>query len=376
MTETPAAPASASGATAATATPVSDVDVGTFKMLSPETREAMDAVARREDYAAGAIVFREGDELNDLLIVEQGEVICFRADHAEEEEWPILHLRRGEILGELTFLDGGPQHLTARAETDCALLRVSPFDLLEREDGDHFYDNLRASVGITVVERLRSGTEIHVQALRRQLETVRTQQQFGQFFLYTLGLFSIVMLVSNAIATRMLEVDIYTQSFAWQYLALLLAPTLVVIRVLRLSLRDLGLSTVGLRKSLFEGGALSLAAIGLSAAFVVYTGRTANLQWAGFATYVVHSFLQEVVARGFMQTSFQRFLNDQRGIKSVLLSALLFGMFHVHFGLMAVGLTILSSIVFGAFYLRHQNVYGVTLLHIVLGSCAFSIGLL
>lgn len=360
----------------ASQTPVSDVAAETFKMLSPETRDAMDRVAERERYAAGDIVFNEGETSNDLYVVEEGAVVCFRPGQAEGEEWPILNLGRGDILGELSFLDGGPQHLTARAETDSALLKVSPFDLLELHDGDHYYDNLRASVGITVVERLRTGTEIHVAALKRQLELAKMQQHFGRFFLYTLALFSIVMLVSNAIATRLLNVDIYTQSFAWQYLAILLLPTLVIIRLLRLSLHDMGLSTVGLKKSLTEGGALSLVAIGLSAAYILISGTPVTVHWAGFPTYIAHSFLQEVVARGFMQTSFQRFLNDQRGLRSVFISSVLFGMFHVHFGLPAVGVVILSGFAFGGFYLRHQNIYGVTLLHIVLGSCAFTLGLL
>ncbi|SMF05039.1 CAAX protease self-immunity [Tistlia consotensis] len=357
-------------------TPVSDVDAGTFKMLSPETRQAMDSIAQRERFDAGRIIFDEGDHCNDLFIVEDGEVVCYRTGQAEDEEWPILRVARGDIFGELTFLDGGPQHLTARAETDSAILKVSPFDLLELDDGDHYYDNLRASVGITVVERLRTGTEIHVAVLKRQLDLARMQQHFGRFFLYTLALFSIVMLVSNAIATRLLNVDIYTQSFAWQYLAILLLPTLVIIRMLRLSLHDMGLSSVGLRKSLTEGGALSLVAIGLTAAFIAFSGKPVVVHWAGFPTYIAHSFLQEVVARGFMQTSFQRFLNDQKGLRSVFISSVLFGMFHVHFGLPAVGVVILSGFVFGAFYLRHQNIYGVTLLHIVLGSCAFTLGLL
>lgn len=51
-------------------------------------------------------------------------------------------------------------------------------------------------------------------------------------------------------------------------------------------------------------------------------------------------------------------------------------MFYIHFVLMAVVLTILTSGVFGMFYLRHQNIVGVTLLHFTVGACAFSIGIL
>ena len=59
-----------------------------------------------------------------------------------------------------------------------------------------------------------------------------------------------------------------------------------------------------------------------------------------------------------------------------MLNQKLFGMFHSHFVLLAVVLTILTSVVFGMFYLRHQNIVGVTLLHFAVGACAFSIGIL
>ncbi len=52
------------------------------------------------------------------------------------------------------------------------MLRIHPFDLLELDNGDHYYDNLRASVGITVVQRLRVGTELHVATLQHQLVLV------------------------------------------------------------------------------------------------------------------------------------------------------------------------------------------------------------
>ena len=102
----------------------------------------------------------------------------------------------------------------------------------------------------------------------------------------------------------------------------------------------------------------------------------ATVGWSALPGYLLHSFLQEVVARGFMQSSIQRFLNDRRGVRTVILTSTMFGVFHIHFGLPAIIVTIASCIIFGLFYLRHQYIVGVTLLHFMLGACAFSIGLL
>ena len=243
-----------------------------------------------------------------MYIIESGRVVSYRAGGEGDAEWPVLHLGDGDVVGEMSFLDGGARQLNARAETDCTLLRIHPFDLLELENGDHYYDNLRASVGITVVQRLRIGTELHVATLKHQLELARTQKQFGQFFLFTLTLFSIAMVVNNVISTRILAVDINTQLFALQYLLVLLVPSFAVVWMMKIPLSQIGLTTDGMRKSLTEGVVTSLAVLAISAAVVVGSWMTdavpdlvVTVGWSALPGYLLHSFLQEVVARGFMQ---------------------------------------------------------------------------
>lgn len=353
-------------------------------MLAPDTREAMKSVAERLVVPAGDLIFSEGEQTNDLYVVSAGEALGLRAGGDEDDaDWPVLRASAGDVLGEREFLDGGARDMTVRAETDCVVHRISPFDLLELENGDHFYDNLRASLGVKVAQSLRVGTEIHVATLRHQLELSRAQQHFGQFFLYVLAMFSIGMLVSNIVAQRILEIDIYTQLFAWQFLLLLLVPSFIIVWLMKIPLDQLGLTTRGMRKSLTEGTVASLLVVAASAVLVLGSRALDSVPdlpvvigYSAIPSYFLHSFLQELVARGLFQSSFQRFLRDRRGYKSVLISGALFGIFHIHFGLLAVVLVMFSSFAFGLFYLRHQNLAGVTLLHFMAGACAFSIGLL
>ena len=92
--------------------------------------------------------------------------------------------------------------------------------------------------------------------------------------------------------------------------------------------------------------------------------------------YFVHAFVQELLMRGFVQTASQKFMDDERGLKSVLLTALFFGMGHAHLGLVAIGLIAGGGFVLGLFYLRHRHVFGNTLLHWTMGCCVFYSGLL
>ncbi len=355
-----------------------------LKMLSPDTRNAIDTVAVPVQVPAGTVLLTEGERSNDLLIIESGQAAGTGTGKGDGEEWRLIDLGPGDMVGEDAFLDASMgQLLTVRAETDCSLIKINPFDLIALEDGDQYYDNLRASLGIIVVQRLRAGTDVHLVTLSRQLEASRIQHQFGQFFLYTLAMFSIGMFANHAISTNLLEVDIRSEEFSWKYLVALLVPSFLVIRIMRVSLHDIGLTTWNLRKSLIEGSVVSLALVALTAALVIVSSLSASLpdlkvefDPPGLALYFAHSFLQELVARGFMLNSFQKFLGDTRGVKSIIVSGTLFGVGHIHFGLEAVVMTFFSCLVFGYFYLRHHNIAGVTLLHFTLGACAFASGLL
>jgi PAS domain S-box-containing protein len=222
-----------------------------------------------------------------------------------------------------------------------------------------------------------------VRLLQENLDEVRTRQLFGRFFLYALGVMSIGTIVNNLIARSIVDVDVYAPAFTWGYLVVQFVPALVIIRLMGLTRKDLGLSTDGLGRSLREGALASFLFAALVAAialtlhhFDALPGRPGQFELWPTLGYLVHSFVQELVARGFLQTTFQRFLDDSKGFKSVLLTASLFGLFHLHFGFTAVILTMVSSLVFGLFYLRNPNLAGVTLFHFIAGGCAFWFGLL
>lgn len=355
-----------------------------LKILSPDTRDAIDEIGERIECPAGTVIVGEGDRSNDLYIIESGEAVGIRSGgEVDDAEWPVLELGPGDIVGEHSFMDGGAQQLTARAVTDCVLTKVNPFELLTLEGGDHFYDNLRASVGIAVVQRLRVGTDVYVSTLQHQLEATRTQQQFGKFFLFAVGLCGVAMLASHVVVANIKDIDVHTQTFAWAYLLVLLIPSLSGVWAMKVPLADIGVTTRNLGRSIREGLAVSAALVALTAVlFVIFNnvealpGMRLSIDPLGAIAYFFHSFFQELVTRGFMQTSIQRFLNDRKGYVSVVVTGVFFGIFHVHFGLGAVAMIIVSSLIFGTFYLRTRNLAGVTLFHFFIGACAFSTGLL
>lgn len=222
-----------------------------------------------------------------------------------------------------------------------------------------------------------------VRLLQDKLEQERMRQLFGRLFVYTIGVMSIVTIANNLIARSILDIDLYSPITAWGALLVMLIPTLIAIRMMGLTRQDLGLSKVNLKRSLIEGAIASAILAALVAVLAVVLkhydlvdGKPTPFElWPALA-YLVHSFLQELIARGFMQTSFQRFLDDEKGFSAVFLTSSLFGLFHLQFGFDAVILTLVSGVIFGWFYLRTRNLAGVTMLHFFAGAYAFWFGLL
>lgn len=351
--------------------------------LSTETVEAVRRVMQVRMVPAGTIIMVEGELTSALYLIESGSVEVFRKVMDGTEERVLATLSHGMTLGEMALLDGKPRSAAARAESECRLAEIDPADILALPNGERILADIRSSLAVAVTDRMRRQTDQYIAATEREMTAIKERQHFGQFFLYALGLMTIGMLVNDVLAKNIFKIDIFTPTFAWVYLLIILAPTSVVIWKMKIPLNELGITTAGMKKSLAEGCGLSVVtmAVAFTAAWAlrttgIYSGTPVPPEWAGTTGYLFHSVLQEFVARGLLQSSFQRFLDDKSGLRSVVLASTLFGVFHIHFGFMAVMVTIVSGLLFGAVYLRHRNLAGVTILHFFAGAAAFWSGLI
>ena len=345
--------------------------------------DAIRQTMQHRDIPAGTAIMAEGDRTDSLYLIESGSVTVFRAFGTDGAERVITNLGQGATLGEMALLDGQPRSASARAATDCRLYEVDPSKILALPNGEQALGAIRSNLAIAVTNRMRTQTDKYVAAVEREMTAIKERQHFGRFFLYVLGVMTIGMLVNDILAKQILKVNIFTPTFAWVYLLIILIPTSMVIWRMKIPLRDLGVTTIGMRKSILEGCVLSAATVALAFAVAwalrvtgLHTGTPVPAELGPTAGYFFHSVLQELIARGLLQSSFQRFLDDRRGWQSVLLSSTLFGVFHIHFGFAAVVVTILSGLLFGAVYLRHRNLAGVSILHFFAGGAAFWSGLI
>jgi CRP-like cAMP-binding protein len=358
-----------------------------FERLLPHvatnTLQLLADVAREVRTTPGEDIITQGDTDDRLYAICEGRFGIYRTNDTGDKSFQVAELDEGQLFGEMAVLDHEPRSASVRAETEGLVLEVRPGDLLNQPDGAELLSDLRSGLVALVTRRMRVTNDTHVASLQRELALKSEQQQFGRFFVYSLIMMSIGTLVNNMLARSILDVNIYTAIFAWQYLAVLMVPSYIMIRRMNIPLTSLGLTTVGLKKSLKEGAIiavlLSIFAVVLGEVLKMFDalpGQPVPFELVGTISYLLHSALQEMIARGFLQSSFQRFLGDKSGVQSILLASILFGMFHLHFGLAAVFMTIFTGFAFGALYARHQNLAGVTLVHFVMGVAAFSVGLI
>lgn len=84
----------------------------------------------RRSLPAGATVFTEGDEPYDLMIVERGDIKLVTAA-LNGQETLLDVLSAGEVLGELSAIDGAPRSATATALTAVELTSIPVDRFLE-----------------------------------------------------------------------------------------------------------------------------------------------------------------------------------------------------------------------------------------------------
>src|SRR3954471_17582376 len=90
--------------------------------LGPAEQELLLALGRRRRYPTGSILFFERDEARDVLVVRAGQIkVSITLD---DHEVLLDVLGPGDVLGELSAIDGGPRSATAAALTAVELVAI------------------------------------------------------------------------------------------------------------------------------------------------------------------------------------------------------------------------------------------------------------
>jgi toluene monooxygenase system ferredoxin subunit len=118
-----------------------------FNGIDPVTLEALAKLARREELAAGAVLYKPGDAAEDFFVLESGR-IEFKIGRGERSDPAGFMLNRGEVFGWAALLESQPHRIAgARSLEDSVLLRVNGKQAVKLLEAD-------AASGLVVMRRL------------------------------------------------------------------------------------------------------------------------------------------------------------------------------------------------------------------------------
>jgi toluene monooxygenase system ferredoxin subunit len=124
------------------------LDVGElFNGLAAVTIDALTALARRESYGPGEVLYRPGDPADDFFVLDAGRVE-FLVGRGDRTAPGGFMLKKGEVFGWAALLDGYPARIaSARCLEQSSLLRINGKAALRVLEGD-------PAAGFVVMRRL------------------------------------------------------------------------------------------------------------------------------------------------------------------------------------------------------------------------------
>src|SRR5262249_49887783 len=105
-------------------------EVPIFELLDDQERAAWAERVDCRDFKQGTVISDYGDPGGEIFILRSGEVEVF-VENQEGEKIVLAENERGDVVGELSFLDGGPRTATAVARTDAQPPTIPPPPLLQ-----------------------------------------------------------------------------------------------------------------------------------------------------------------------------------------------------------------------------------------------------
>lgn len=77
----------------------------------------------------GIIIFQEGEPLNNIYILLDGDVQLYKKKPYNDVQYPLQHLQSGSLIGIISFMTGLPSLTTAKTQEPCRFLRIPKKDV-------------------------------------------------------------------------------------------------------------------------------------------------------------------------------------------------------------------------------------------------------
>ncbi len=367
-----------------------------FRDLSEAQVEKLRNFCDKVTLTTGDTIITEGEECYDFFVILSGSLAVFKKSK-NGEDYRLGTKKEGEIIGELAFIQPGVRSATIKAEGPCELIKVDGGRIRSDPQYIDLYAALSVEMGRLVSANLRFTNDVTVKSMEAELNSAKLLLGAGRFMVTVVFLVSMYIFSLGAIS--LLEKHL-TSTTPISVVLIFLFSAAFLVTILRsgFPLEEYGLTLknwgrVSVEAVLFSIPILLLIVLikwivistvpelsGESTFQPFYQLQKSGAPLIDFLvfplTYVVFCPIQEFIARGVLQSSFQLFLtkkNWQSVWISNILGNLLFSATHVHTSFGFAMLAFLPGIFWGWMYSRQQSLIGVSISHILIGFWALFI---
>lgn len=349
--------------------------------LNDEEIAQLEKLIKKQEFEVNDVIIEEGDHSSDLYLILEGEVSILKWDDEHRFQLPLGKLEKGEIFGEMSFMDFSPRSSSIKAikHTIAGALSRSLI-----QDYSDLYNKIVSNIAIININRLRKSNQAQIKNLRKAVHQLQWRNDIGLFiFIFLIGLGLIQMLTLALFAPYFNQlgfVSPFSNHMSW---LLLLFPTALLIHFFPLEYSELGLTKKNGGRALLEAG-LTIVGGGISlllgkwfySHFLSTASLTSSLSLSFIGGYLVYSCAREFLSRGVLQSSIAKFLNDETGFQTVFLTALLLNIFSFPFHFPASLCFFIADILLGSLYFHQKTLIGVVLVHFILGLLVFQQGIM
>jgi len=339
----------------------------------------------------GEFLFQEGEPARDMYIIDEGQLEVLKLEPVSGEIHHIANRLPGESVGELSLLDSGSRSASVRATVQ-SKLHVLPIQALESLAGEDRFVGAQTKINLAreITRRLRETTEKTASALQRQLEESRARLALGIFLLFALAGLAVYTICLRSVVEIQQHVPGEERTVSLILLLLMAVTAVIAMRRMGYPPRRFGLSTDNWRRDTIQSLRYSLSivvAVTLAKLVIIKffadepiplfaLGRDSGLTFLDsrflmtVLLYALTCPLQELVARGCVQSPLQQFLvgRPQRvQWTSIIVANLMFVTAHSHLTLAYAAATFLPGIFWGWLFARQGTLVGVSVSHVFIG---------
>lgn len=331
----------------------------------------------------GEVLLKEGTVPSHFYWVAEGQVEVVKKVK-NGEEYCIEVLKKGDIVAGIAVIDKKKQSATVRALQGSSLLA---FPL----SGWSTQVETRLIPGLVreMADRIRYVNDVTVAALEKKIKEAKARDLMAFLMVSLFSIFAIYILLFDTLVESLR----YSLYIFMAMMIVLGTLSFALLKRSKLPLSTFGLTLKHWQRSLSRAlpGTLVLVALTIAAKWVylkamgiqneplihpLYERTTVQEFLLFLGVYIVLAPMQELLARGILQSLFSYLLSDERKKRvwtSIFLSNLLYAVLHTYVSIGLMLCAFVPGLFWGWLYEKQRDLVGVSISHIILGVWAFAI---